>query len=104
MNRLLVERSLDLLAPSQSDTIVDLFCGIGNFALPLARKAGNVLGVELVLSLVHRAQENARLNEVNNVHFKTMDLYKDVAHARALLAGSVRHLSAVVRVCVCVCV
>ena len=53
MNRLLVQRSIDLLAPQTSDVVMDLFCGVGNFSLPLARQAGRVIGLELVRTHTH---------------------------------------------------
>jgi len=62
VNRALVGRAVSLLAPDLNDRILDLFCGLGNFALPLARFAGEVLGIEGNPALVQRATENAALN------------------------------------------
>ena len=58
----------------------------------------NVYGVELVSTLVHRAQENARLNNLKNAHFRTMDLYKDVPYAKQMLSHEVREATLL---CVC---
>ena len=62
----------------QGRRILDLFCGIGNFALPLARRGAQVKGYEFAQDAVRRAQENARHNEVaNSTQFAAMDLYGD---------------------------
>jgi 23S rRNA (uracil1939-C5)-methyltransferase len=62
MNRALVSRAIRLLEVQPSDRVLDLFCGIGNFTLPLARRAGAVLGIEGLESLTTRANENAQHN------------------------------------------
>ncbi|WP_293030516.1 23S rRNA (uracil(1939)-C(5))-methyltransferase RlmD [Pandoraea sp.] len=62
INRVLVHRALNLLAPEPGERVLDLFCGIGNFTLPLARKAGEVLGIEGSQTLTQRALDNARAN------------------------------------------
>jgi len=74
MNRILIRQAVDLLAPTADDTVLDLFCGLGNFTLPLARRAGRVIGVEWAGALVERAVENARRNAVGNVDFHAADL------------------------------
>lgn len=74
INRALVHQAVELLAPDSSDTVLDLFCGIGNFSLALSRHAGEVIGVEGLDTLVQRARHNARLNAVANVRFETADL------------------------------
>ena len=58
--------------------MLDLFCGLGNFTLPLATQAGEVVGVEVDVPLILHARENARLNNLHNVEFYTADLTKDV--------------------------
>nr|WP_276324131.1 23S rRNA (uracil(1939)-C(5))-methyltransferase RlmD [Paraburkholderia flava] len=65
INRVLVGRALRLLAPSRTDRVLDLFCGIGNFTLPLARVAREVVGIEGSEVLTTRALENARENGVD---------------------------------------
>jgi 23S rRNA (uracil1939-C5)-methyltransferase len=59
-----------------SERVLDLFCGIGNFSLPFARRAGAVLGVESDAGLVARAAHNARSNGIANAKFVTADLSK----------------------------
>ncbi|WP_309544643.1 23S rRNA (uracil(1939)-C(5))-methyltransferase RlmD [Alkalilimnicola ehrlichii] len=79
INRLMVERAIELLQPDQGDRILDLFCGLGNFTLPLARYAGAVVGVEGEAGLVARARENAIRNNIDNAEFYVADLTQDVS-------------------------
>jgi 23S rRNA (uracil1939-C5)-methyltransferase len=74
MNRLMVDRAIELLQPTPDDRILDLFCGLGNFTLPLARHAGEVVGVEGDKGLVERARDNAVRNGIENAHFHCADL------------------------------
>jgi 23S rRNA (uracil1939-C5)-methyltransferase len=74
INRALVATVVDLLAPDRHDRILDLYCGLGNFSLPLARRAGEVVGVEGDRRLVERARENARRNRIENAAFFSCDL------------------------------
>ncbi|MGI9236686.1 MAG: 23S rRNA (uracil(1939)-C(5))-methyltransferase RlmD [Woeseiaceae bacterium] len=76
INERMVSYAVDQLEPGRDDRVLDLFCGIGNFSLPLARHAGHVLGVEGEASLVARASENARRNGLGNVDFRVADLHK----------------------------
>ncbi len=62
VNRTLVARAVALLAPEAGDSVIDWFCGLGNFTLPLATRAGSVLGIEGSAPLVERAREAAVLN------------------------------------------
>jgi 23S rRNA (uracil1939-C5)-methyltransferase len=62
INRVLVERAVRLLAPLAQDKVIDWFCGLGNFTLPLATRAAQVLGIEGSETLVARARTNAQLN------------------------------------------
>ena len=64
MNRVLVSRAIRLLEVKPSDRVLDLFCGIGNFTLPLARKSKSVLAIEGVESLSTREKENAQHNQL----------------------------------------
>jgi 23S rRNA (uracil1939-C5)-methyltransferase len=75
LNRLMVSRVLDLLAPRGRDRVLDLFCGLGNFTLPLARYASRVLGLEGDPELVARARDNAAANRVAGAAFEVADLY-----------------------------
>ncbi|MCG2592602.1 23S rRNA (uracil(1939)-C(5))-methyltransferase RlmD [Ramlibacter sp. XY19] len=62
INRVLVDRALRLLAPQRQERVIDWFCGLGNFTLPLATRAGEVLGIEGSEALVARSRENYALN------------------------------------------
>ena len=64
INRVLVTRALRLLDARADERVIDLFCGLGNFTLPIARRAGEVLGIEGSESLVERSRENAALNKL----------------------------------------
>lgn len=75
LNGLLVEQALELLAPRSDERILDLFCGLGNFTLPIARRAAEVLGVEGDPKLVARARTNAERNGIANAGFIAADLY-----------------------------
>lgn len=77
LNQRMVHQALESLALTPRDRVLDLFCGLGNFTLPLARHARHVVGVEGAADLVARAQGNARRNGIDNVEFHTMDLTAD---------------------------
>ena len=74
INRALVGSIVELLNPKPDERVLDLFCGLGNFTLPIARHAERVLGIEGEASLVERARRNAEYNKINNVDFEVMDL------------------------------
>ncbi len=78
LNRLMVDRALELLDPGPDERVLDLFCGLGNFSLPLARLAQEVLGVEADPGLIERATGNARANGITNARFEPADLYADL--------------------------
>lgn len=96
VNRQMVARAVELLAPGPEETVLDLFCGLGNFTLPLARRARQVTGVEGDAALVERARDNARRNGLENVEFHAADLFHPVTgeawagrrYARVLLDPS----------------
>ncbi len=75
INREMVTLALELLDPRADERVLDLFCGIGNFTLPLAQRAGEVVGVEGDAALVARARDNADRNGIENVAFHVTDLY-----------------------------
>ena len=77
MNRLMIAHALALLDPQPEDRVLDLFCGLGNFTLPLARRVGSVVGVEGEAKLVARARENAAANGIANAEFAAADLAAD---------------------------
>ncbi|MCB1753048.1 MAG: 23S rRNA (uracil(1939)-C(5))-methyltransferase RlmD [Gammaproteobacteria bacterium] len=76
LNRLMVDHALLLLDPKREDRVLDLFCGLGNFTLPLARSVDEVTGVEGDVGLVARAGQNAAVNDIHNVRFYSADLYQ----------------------------
>lgn len=78
INRKMIGLAIELLQPNEHDHVLDLFCGLGNFTLPIARHAGKVLGIEADDSLVNAARENSVRNEFNNVEFRTGNLYEEV--------------------------
>lgn len=74
INEKMIEQALSLLKPEPNERFVDLFCGIGNFSLPLSQRAGAVYGYEGVQSMVDRAAANATANGCHNAHFSQVDL------------------------------
>lgn len=85
INRQLLARAVRLLDPRPDDRVVDLFCGLGNFTLPLATRARRVLGIEGASGLVARARQNAALNQAallgpldspDGVEFRTANLFE----------------------------
>jgi len=77
MNRALVSRAIGLLEVQETDRVIDLFCGLGNFTLPLARKAKQVLGMEGLETLTTRATENALHNGLEDkASFIKSDLFE----------------------------
>ncbi len=79
INRSMIRQTLDLLNLDKDSQVLDLFCGLGNFTLPLARHAGHVTGVEGDAGLVQRARDNAARNTVTNAEYHAVDLTQDPA-------------------------
>jgi len=79
LNQQMIARAIALLDPQAEERVLDLFCGLGNFTLPLARKGGRVVGVEGEAGLVARARQNAEANGLTNVQFFAADLAKDLS-------------------------
>lgn len=75
VNRILVSRAVRLLDPQPGERIADVFCGLGNFSLPLARRGAQVIGFEGSRELVDRARANAAANGVL-AQFEALDLFK----------------------------
>jgi 23S rRNA (uracil1939-C5)-methyltransferase len=74
VNLAMIEQALVWLMLEPDDRVLDLFCGLGNFSLPLARKVNKIVGVEGVQVMVDKAVANARSNEINNCEFYQADL------------------------------
>ncbi len=87
MNRRMIPHALDLLDPQPHERVLDLFCGLGNFTLPLARRAMSVVGVEGEPALVQRARDNAARNGVGNAEFHAADLAADLRGQPWMEAG-----------------
>ena len=79
INSAMVERALELLQPGADDAVLDLFCGLGNFSLPLARCCAHLTGVEGDAGLIARARRNAEANGVGNTRFIAQDLFEPAA-------------------------
>ena len=76
VNGKMISRAIELLAPEPTSRVLDLYCGLGNFSLPLATRASAVIGVELSAEMVARAGENAARNGISNAVFRQADLAK----------------------------
>ena len=86
VNRMLMRRSMQLLAPRPGERIADLFCGLGNFSLPIASLGGYVVGVEGSETLVRRAAENARRNGLHGrSEFHAANLFEATEDSLAAL-------------------
>ncbi|MGN6728965.1 MAG: 23S rRNA (uracil(1939)-C(5))-methyltransferase RlmD [Rhodanobacteraceae bacterium] len=77
LNVRMIAHALELLDPQATDRVLDLFCGLGNFSLPIARRAGFVCGVEGEAGLIERARANASRNRISNAEFTVGDLALD---------------------------
>ena len=75
LNERMVSRAVELLAPGPGHDVLDLFCGLGNFSLPLATRAREVVGIEGDAGLVARAARNAARNSIANANFHVADLF-----------------------------
>jgi 23S rRNA (uracil1939-C5)-methyltransferase len=86
INRVMIRRAMALLDPQPGERIADFFCGLGNFALPIARKGATVLGVEGHAGLVRRAKENAERNGLSQrTDFQEADLFEKTTESLAAL-------------------
>jgi 23S rRNA (uracil1939-C5)-methyltransferase len=83
----MILQAIELLAPQSDEVILDLFCGIGNFSLPLALRAKHVIGIEGIDTMVARAAENAKHNQISNASFMTKDLSAIGSWATLLRTG-----------------
>lgn len=76
INEQMLTQALTLLDLKPTDVVLDLFCGLGNFSLPLAQKAKKVIGIEGDETMVKRATENALKNKCLNTEFHTANLFE----------------------------
>ena len=77
MNQQMVTLVLQLLDLQPADRVLDLFCGLGNFTLPIARRVATVAGVEGEAGLVERAARNSERNGITNARFHVGNLFED---------------------------
>ncbi len=82
INEAMIAHAVALLEPAPHERALDLFCGLGNFTLPLAKRCAQVVGVEGDAGLVARARENAVRNGIGNVEFEAADLFGKHAASR----------------------
>ena len=82
VNEAMVAQALDWLQPGSDERVLDLFCGLGNFALPLAQQVREVVAVEGVQAMVERAAANATSNNLHNAKFFQADLSQPLADAK----------------------
>ncbi|RBP81864.1 23S rRNA m(5)U-1939 methyltransferase [Marinomonas rhizomae] len=109
MNQKMVAQAMDWLSLDKHDVVLDLFCGVGNFSLPLALHAQSVIGVEVQDTMVEAARENARANGLENLSFVAADLTQPVnseffeqAITKVLLdpprAGALEFLDSIIKI------
>jgi 23S rRNA (uracil1939-C5)-methyltransferase len=88
INRVLVRRALALLEPQSGERIADMFCGLGNFTLPIARSGAHVVGIEGSAELVRRAAENAATNGLQGqVDYRVANLFEATPESLAALGA-----------------
>jgi 23S rRNA (uracil1939-C5)-methyltransferase len=87
LNQQMIAHALTLLDAQPDERVLDLFCGLGNFTLPLARTVREVVGVEGEAGLVARAKENAERNGLSNAQFFAADLTQDQRHTPWMKQG-----------------
>ncbi len=81
LNQLMVTQAIDWLKLGAEDTVLDLFCGLGNFSLPMAQVVKSVFGVEGSETMVQRAGKNAALNQIKNTQFAAANLADEASLA-----------------------
>ncbi|HEY4732840.1 MAG TPA: 23S rRNA (uracil(1939)-C(5))-methyltransferase RlmD [Gammaproteobacteria bacterium] len=80
INHKMIDQALAMLELDRDDRVLDLFCGLGNFSLPIARRVAKVVGIEGDAGLIEQAQSNAACNNIDNVEFITADLTAPLSH------------------------
>jgi 23S rRNA (uracil1939-C5)-methyltransferase len=78
LNKKMLNLALSLLALNNEDKVIDFFCGLGNFTLPIARYVKSVVGVEGDSGLIERAKENAERNGIENASFYKANLFEEI--------------------------
>lgn len=86
INPLMVHQALEWMDLQASDQVLDLFCGLGNFSLPMSKFCAKVIGIEGSETMVQRAYQNAKTNELSNLEFHAANL-DDVAAVQKTLKG-----------------
>ena len=79
LNQKMINLALELLDLNKEDEVIDFFCGLGNFTLPISRYVKSVVGIEGDSGLVERAKQNASQNGISNASFYKADLFEDVS-------------------------
>jgi 23S rRNA (uracil1939-C5)-methyltransferase len=92
INAAMVSQVIALLQLDGQSRVLDLFCGLGNFTLPLARRAAAVLGIEGDAALVERARHNALMNGLTNAQFLAADLTQPLPVTAPYLSGGFSHV------------
>ena len=92
LNAAMVSQVISLLELDPASRVLDLFCGLGNFTLPLARRAAAVLGIEGDAALIERARHNAQMNGLTNAQFLAADLTQPLPLNAPYLAGGFSHV------------
>lgn len=87
LNRLMIDQAIAFLDLNRQDTVLDLFCGLGNFTLPIAKYSGHVVGIEGSDAMVMRAKMNAEHNQIVNTDFYAADLMLEESHLASWAAG-----------------
>lgn len=80
INQAMVSRALELLSPTPQERVLDLFCGLGNFTLPIAKQCAEVVGVEGSATTLQRAKQNAEHNRISNATFYCTNLADNFDH------------------------
>jgi len=76
INQRMISKALEFLDIQKDEKVLDLFCGLGNFTLPMASRVGSVMGIEADASLIEAAKANAKRNNISNVEFRSANLYE----------------------------
>lgn len=79
VNQAMVQQAITWLELTAQDRVLDLFCGLGNFSLPIAKQVMSVVGVEGVDVMVEKAASNAQFNQIDNASFYQANLEQDVS-------------------------